>query len=85
MIMLLQGLVLDNSELREHNHGLLVHTSELLHGDFAPWLPKAVAAALASCAQVRTLMHLLHIGPLHLLIDTSLVVPRPSPCRNSKP
>lgn len=45
--------MIENSELREHTHGLLVHTAELLHGDFAPWLPKAVNAALASCAQVR--------------------------------
>lgn len=49
----MQGLALDNSELREHTHGLLVHTAELLHQDFAPWLPRAVEAALASCAQVR--------------------------------
>lgn len=56
---MIQGLVLDHSELREHTHGLLVHTAELLHADFAPWLPKAVSAALASCAQVPACaMHL---------------------------
>lgn len=51
LVAAIEGLVLDHSELREHTHGLLVHTAELLHADFAPWLPKAVSAALASCAQ----------------------------------
>ncbi|KAK9799405.1 hypothetical protein WJX73_003839 [Symbiochloris irregularis] len=51
LVQALEGLRIDNTELREHTHGLLVHAAELMHADFVPWLPQAVKAALDSCAQ----------------------------------
>ena len=46
-------MMLDSSELREYTHTLLGHFARLLAADFAPWLERAVAAALGSCAQVH--------------------------------
>ena len=46
-----QGLQIEDSELREYTHGLLGAIAEKLGRRFAPFLPHAVEAALASCAQ----------------------------------
>ena len=48
----MQGMALDSTELRETTHVMLGHFARLLQADFAPWLPRAVAAALESCTQV---------------------------------
>ena len=56
----LQGLQIEDSELREYTHGMLGSIAEKLGRRFAPFLPHAVEAALASCAQARS-------GPLFLL------------------
>jgi len=52
-----QGLQIDDSELREFTHGMLGSIAEKLGKDFAPFLPHAVEAAFASCSQVRALLH----------------------------
>ena len=40
----MQGMSLDNTELRETTHDMLAHFARLLGADFAPWLPQAVAS-----------------------------------------
>ncbi|BDA47413.1 Importin-4 [Coccomyxa sp. Obi] len=47
----LQGMALDHSELREYTNGMLGHLAETLGEEFAPFLPNAVQAAIASCSQ----------------------------------
>ena len=42
---------MEDSELREYTHGMLGSVAEALGRRFAPFLPHAVEAALASCAQ----------------------------------
>ena len=45
-------MALDHSELREYTNGMLGHLAETLGEEFAPFLPNAVQAAIASCSQV---------------------------------
>jgi hypothetical protein len=52
----LQGMALDDSELREFTNGMLGNIAELLEEEFAPYLPNAVQAAIASCSQVCSVM-----------------------------
>ena len=67
-----QGLQVEDSELREYTHGMLGSIAEKLGRRFAPFLPHAVEAALASCAQARS-------APACLL--HALLLPRqPHPC-----
>ncbi|KAK9905642.1 hypothetical protein WJX75_003705 [Coccomyxa subellipsoidea] len=47
----LQGMALDNTELREYTNGMLGHLAETLGKEFTPFLPAAVQAAIASCSQ----------------------------------
>lgn len=51
----MQGMALDDSELREYTNGMLGHLAELLEEDFVPYLPSAVQAAIASCSQASSL------------------------------
>lgn len=47
-----QGMSIDDSELREYTHGLFGSMAGVLKQDFQPFLATCVAAALASCDQV---------------------------------
>lgn len=49
----MQGMALDNTELREYTNGMLGHLAETLGEEFTPFLPAAVQAAIASCSQVQ--------------------------------
>ena len=48
---MVQGLQIEDSELREYTHGMLGSIADKLGKDFAPFLPHAVEAAFASCSQ----------------------------------
>ena len=48
----MQGMSIDDSELREYTHGLFGSMAGILKQDFQPFLATCVAAALASCEQV---------------------------------
>ena len=50
--MLLQGMSIDDSEVREYTHGMFGSIAGLMQQDFQPYLATCVAAALASCNQV---------------------------------
>ena len=52
----LQGMSIDDSELREYTHGLFGSIAAVLKQDFQPYLATCVAAALASCDQVSTVI-----------------------------
>ena len=67
----MQGLQIEDSELREYTHGMLGSIAEKLGRRFAPFLPHAVEAALASCAQAGS-------GPACLL-HTLLLPRQPQP------
>ena len=49
---MVQGMSIDDSELREYTHGLFGSIAAALKQDFQPYLATCVAAALASCDQV---------------------------------
>lgn len=51
---MVQGLQIEDSELREFTHGMLGSIADKLGKDFAPFLPHAVEAAFASCSQAST-------------------------------
>ncbi len=46
-------MALEDSEVREYGHGMLSNLAQELGPAFAPYLPAAVQAALASCSQAR--------------------------------
>ena len=68
----MQGLQIEDSELREYTHGMLGSIAEKLGKSFAPFLHHAVGAALASCAQASSGS----AGMLHAL---------PLPCQPRQP
>ncbi len=48
----IQGMSIDDSELREYTHGLFGSIAAVMKQDFQPYLATCVSAALASCNQV---------------------------------
>lgn len=48
----MQGMTIDDSELREYTHGMFGSIAGLMKQEFQPYLATCVAAALASCNQV---------------------------------
>ena len=67
-----QGLQIEDSELREYTHGMLGSIAEKLGKDFAPFLPHAVEAAFASRSQVSRCCCLSLRHPPMLRPDTSM-------------
>lgn len=72
---MVQGLQIDDSELREYTHGMLGSIAEKLGKDFAPFLPHAVEAAFASCSQVALCCLLLWKSAI-VRLDIGAVVSR---------
>lgn len=67
----MQGMSIDDSELREYTHGLFGSMAGVLKQDFQPFLATCVAAALASCEQV-SLQHLFSLhGKAHARMRSS--------------
>ena len=66
-----QGMSIDDSELREYTHGLFGSMAGVLKQDFQPFLATCVAAALASCEQVSQ-QHLFSLlGKAHARMRSS--------------
>ena len=59
-----QGLQIEDSELREYTHGMLGSIADKLGKEFAPFLPHAVEAAFASCSQASTHCPILLMSPV---------------------
>ena len=62
----LQGMSVDDSELREYTHGMFGSIAGLLKQDFQPYLATCVAAALASCNQVSSFSHICTACAYHM-------------------